>query len=128
MSLKQFKRSDIAAHNTRLDAVFVIDNRVYDVTKFLDDHPGGHEVLLNNAGKDATEEFDDIGHSLDAKELMKKFLIGEVVTEDRIESSRSKNIWTAPQSEDENGSFFTSWKLPVVLGLLATVLYSYLFS
>lgn len=128
MSLKQFKRSEITARNNKLDAVFIIDNQVYDVTKFLDDHPGGHEVLLNNAGKDATEEFDDIGHSLDAKELMKKFLIGEVVAEERIQSSRSKNIWSAPASEEESGNFFTSWKFPVVLGLIATVLYSYLFS
>lgn len=127
MSLKQFKRSEIAERKTKKDAVFVIDNEVYDVTKFMDDHPGGHEVLLNAAGQDASEDFHDIGHSLDAKELMKKFLIGEVVPEDRIESKREKNIWNAQSTESDGGSFFTSWKFPVVLGLLTTVLYTYMF-
>ena len=33
-----------------------IDGLVYDVTKFLDDHPGGPEIVLEHAGKDATQE------------------------------------------------------------------------
>jgi cytochrome b5 len=41
--------------------------KVYDVTKYLDDHPGGAEVLLEQAGQDATDMFEDIGHSQDAR-------------------------------------------------------------
>ena len=33
----------------------VIKGKAYDVTKFLDEHPGGEEVLLDMAGKDATQ-------------------------------------------------------------------------
>jgi cytochrome b5 len=50
--------------------------KVYDVTKYLDDHPGGAEVLLDVAGQDADEFFEDIGHSNDAREELKKYLIG----------------------------------------------------
>ena len=32
----------------------------------------------NYAGKDATEDFEDVGHSDDAKEIMEKYYIGEV--------------------------------------------------
>lgn len=42
-------------------------------------HPGGEEVLLEQAGKDATEEFEDVGHSSDAREVMKKYKIGELI-------------------------------------------------
>jgi cytochrome b involved in lipid metabolism len=35
--------------------------------------------LLEQAGKDATESFEDVGHSTDARELMKKYKIGELV-------------------------------------------------
>ena len=49
---------------------------MYDVTKYLDDHPGGAEVLLDVAGQDADEFFEDIGHSNDARAELKKYLIG----------------------------------------------------
>lgn len=123
---KKFTRKEIEARNNKRDAVFVIDNEVYDVTSFQDEHPGGHEVLLNVAGKDASEDFADIGHSLDAKELMKKFKIGEVVDEDRVEVKRRHVTWDSSNS-DSDASFLTSWKFPLLLGVVATVLYSYLF-
>lgn len=34
---------------------------------FIIQHPGGEEVLLEQAGKDATEAFEDVGHSTDAR-------------------------------------------------------------
>lgn len=45
---------------------------------FLLQHPGGEEVLLEQAGKDGTEAFEDIGHSSDAREMMKKYKVGEL--------------------------------------------------
>lgn len=47
----------------------IIHGDVYDVTKYLDEHPGGEEVLLEVSGdsEDASGAFDDIGHSSDAK-------------------------------------------------------------
>ncbi|CAA2965862.1 cytochrome b5 [Olea europaea subsp. europaea] len=44
----------------------------------MDDHPGGDEVLLSSSGKDATADFEDIGHSDSAKEMMDKYLIGTI--------------------------------------------------
>ena len=49
---------------------------MYDVTKYLDDHPGGAEVMLDVAGQNADEFFEDIGHSKEAREELKKHLIG----------------------------------------------------
>lgn len=46
------------------------------MTKFLEEHPGGDEVLIESAGKDATKEFDDIGHSKAAKEVLLKYQVG----------------------------------------------------
>jgi cytochrome b involved in lipid metabolism len=34
---------------------------------------------LEQAGSDGTEAFEDVGHSTDAREMMKKFKIGELV-------------------------------------------------
>lgn len=52
--------------------------KVYDVTQYLDDHPGGAEVLMDVAGGDADEFFEDIGHSGDARNELKRLLVGEL--------------------------------------------------
>ncbi|KAI3917819.1 hypothetical protein MKW92_028637 [Papaver armeniacum] len=52
--------------------------KVYDVTEFMEDHPGGDQVLLTAAGKDATEDFEDVGHSESAREMLVKYYIGEI--------------------------------------------------
>lgn len=41
-------------------------------------HPGGEEVLLEQAGSHATEAFEDVGHSTDARQLMKTYKIGRI--------------------------------------------------
>uniref|UniRef100_A0A7N0VLL2 Cytochrome b5 heme-binding domain-containing protein n=1 Tax=Kalanchoe fedtschenkoi TaxID=63787 RepID=A0A7N0VLL2_KALFE len=51
---------------------------VYDVTHFLDDHPGGDDPLLQVTGKDASDDFEDVGHSNNAKQVMKEYYIGDV--------------------------------------------------
>ncbi|XP_074588451.1 uncharacterized protein LOC141844312 [Curcuma longa] len=71
-----FQLSQVAPHNTKRDAWLVINGRVLDVTMFLEDHPGGSEVLIEAAGKDATAGFDAVGHSKQAAELMAKYQVG----------------------------------------------------
>lgn len=51
---------------------------MYDVTNYLADHPGGAEVLAEAAGTDATEEFDNAGHSEDAWTVMESFCVGKL--------------------------------------------------
>ena len=35
---------------------------VYDLTQYIDKHPGGKKVIKSNIGKDATEKFVAAGH------------------------------------------------------------------
>ncbi|KAF2138382.1 uncharacterized protein K452DRAFT_353213 [Aplosporella prunicola CBS 121167] len=74
--LQQFTASDVAAHKSRNDMWIVIHGKVFDVTKYLDDHPGGVDTIAEVAGGDATAAFEDVGHSEDATEIMQPFLIG----------------------------------------------------
>ena len=41
-------------------------------------HPGGEEVLKEQHGKNATNAFEDVGHSGDAREQMKAYEIAEL--------------------------------------------------
>lgn len=54
---------------------------MYNVSGYLEDHPGGVEVLREVAGLDATEAFEDVGHSDRAFEALEPLLVGELSEE-----------------------------------------------
>eukprot|EP00948_MAST-09A_sp_MAST-9A-sp1_P002228 g2228.t1 len=56
----------------------VIDNLVYDVTEWQEDHPGGSSILQQYGGKDATNMFKSLAHSHDALEIREEYLIGKI--------------------------------------------------
>lgn len=126
MASQLYKRKEVAEKNNSDGAWIVIHNSVYNVTEFLNEHPGGEEVLLEQAGKDGTEAFEDVGHSTDARELMKKYKIGELVEEDRIETEEKKLSWQ-PEKDERSQSSWKSWLVPVALGIAATIVYQYFF-
>ncbi|KXX79912.1 Cytochrome b5, partial [Madurella mycetomatis] len=49
---------------------------IFDVSKYIKDHPGGAELLVEVAGTDATKAFDNAGYSEDAAEIMREFCVG----------------------------------------------------
>ncbi|KAG6976124.1 hypothetical protein JG688_00001694 [Phytophthora aleatoria] len=64
-----------------------IEGQVYDVTDFLDLHPGGPHVIGDAVGTDATVIWDQFRHSDEAKESMQQFLVYDQVLA-RPESER----------------------------------------
>ncbi|KAH7681186.1 Cytochrome b5-like heme/steroid binding domain-containing protein [Dioscorea alata] len=75
----KYSHSEISLHTSKKDCWLVIHGKVYDVTTFLEDHPGGEDVLLHaSASGDATQSFEDVGHSSAATSLMEGYLIGAV--------------------------------------------------
>jgi len=72
-----FALAEVEKHTDAESCWIVIEGKVYDVTKYLDDHPGGHDVLLDASGGDSTEDFNDVGHSKPAIKSMEKYLIGD---------------------------------------------------
>jgi cytochrome b involved in lipid metabolism len=69
--------AELEQHTNKDSCWLAIHGKVYDVTKYLDDHPGGNDVLIDASGRDATEDFEDVGHSKPAITMMAKYLIGE---------------------------------------------------
>jgi cytochrome-b5 reductase len=69
---------EVRQHTSPGDLWLVIPNKVYDVSQWMDEHPGGSAVLLQEAGKDATDAFTDIGHSLYAEGLLKDYYLGDL--------------------------------------------------
>ncbi|KMZ56874.1 Cytochrome b5, seed isoform [Zostera marina] len=75
---KMFTMEEVSVHNTDKDCWLIIDGKVYDVTNFLEDHPGGDDVLISATGKDATDDFEDVGHSTSARSMMDDYYIGDI--------------------------------------------------
>eukprot|EP00391_Amoebophrya_sp_Ameob2_P011150 CAMPEP_0178996306 /NCGR_PEP_ID=MMETSP0795-20121207/8301_1 /TAXON_ID=88552 /ORGANISM="Amoebophrya sp., Strain Ameob2" /LENGTH=161 /DNA_ID=CAMNT_0020688693 /DNA_START=47 /DNA_END=532 /DNA_ORIENTATION=- len=76
-SRRLISKEELAKHNTEEDCWVAIHGLVIDVNKELrNEHPGGPEVILALAGKDVTEDFEDIGHSDTAREWTDRLVIG----------------------------------------------------
>lgn len=53
----------------------VVEHKVYDVTAFIDSHPGGSHVIADAIGTDATEIWGEFQHSQEAQESMAQYLV-----------------------------------------------------
>jgi cytochrome b561/cytochrome b involved in lipid metabolism len=107
---KSITRAEVAKHTGvgGTDPWIILHNVVYDVAAWLQEHPGGNAILMENAGQDATQAFEDQGHSKVAMEIRKTYEIGELVPDEW-------SLWTrAFRSVDtqrvESLDFCYSWK------------------
>uniref|UniRef100_A0A8C0IH15 Cytochrome b5 type B n=1 Tax=Bubo bubo TaxID=30461 RepID=A0A8C0IH15_BUBBB len=86
-------------------------------SKLLFQHPGGEEVLLEQAGRDATECFEDVGHSMDAREMLKQYYIGEI--------HPVRTSWLKPKLVSVCASFWSTWLIPIFGALVIGLMYRY---
>jgi len=77
MANKVITLANLREHASKESIWVLLHGNVYDVTKFIDEHPGGDEVIFAEAGKDATEAFEDVGHSDEARALLPDMRVGE---------------------------------------------------
>ncbi|PVG00502.1 putative cytochrome b5 [Serendipita vermifera] len=87
MAEKIVTYEEFAAHQQRDNLWILLHGKVYDVSKFLDEHPGGEEVIMAEAGKDATESFEDVGHSDEARGMLKDLLVGTFDGGDKLKAA-----------------------------------------
>lgn len=64
-----FTRTEVAKNNTEDSLWCIVDHKVYDLTDFLEAHPGGSVVLTQYAGTDATTAF----YNLHRHEVLEKY-------------------------------------------------------
>lgn len=69
----------VARHNRPGDAWIVINESVYDISRFP--HPGGFEILAPYLGRDASAAFFR-QHNLDMLAMVEKYLVGVIDRDD----------------------------------------------
>ncbi|XP_010901557.1 cytochrome b5 [Esox lucius] len=120
--VKYYTLEEIKSRNMCKEAWLVIHDKVYDITSFLEEHPGGEEVLLEQAGSDATESFEDVGHSTDAREMLIQYYIGELHMDDRKKDCTTEAHIT---TSGDGSSSWTAWLIPAIAAVVLGVMYRY---
>ncbi|QPG76951.1 hypothetical protein FOA43_004345 [Brettanomyces nanus] len=73
-NLPLISKSELASHNTAESCwVSLYNRKVFDISQFLDEHPGGPEIVMEHAGKDITKVLSDSDthvHSESAYEML----------------------------------------------------------
>ena len=93
----------------------ILHGKVYDLTKFLPEHPGGQKIILKYAGMDATKAFDPI-HPPD---IIDRFLppevcLGEVdkqslAKQPKVESAEEKRLRIAHKNKPNLSEMYNSF-------------------
>ncbi|CAH0393431.1 unnamed protein product [Bemisia tabaci] len=71
-------KKELARHNKRNDAWLAIRGKVYNVTRYMEFHPGGEEELMRGVGIDATKLFNDVHAWVNYESLLQKCIVGSL--------------------------------------------------
>lgn len=82
--------SEVAEHKRKNDAWSVFHGKVYNITPYLDYHPGGVSQLMKCAGKDGTELFMKTHGWVNAELMMESCMIGFLVREPSANNPSSR--------------------------------------
>lgn len=86
--VKEFSKSEILLHNSSKDCWIIVFNQVYNITDFLQKHPGGSEILLSRAGEDATSFFQTRhGRNNKIYEYLSPYKIGILPEHERVDEA-----------------------------------------
>lgn len=107
-TLPTLPSAEVASHNTSKSCYVTIGTKVYDITPFLEDHPGGADLILQHAGKDVKEAMEDEvshAHSEAAWEILDDHLIGFMATDKVLEAVKKSSdpFAVLPMEPSDNG-------------------------
>ncbi|KAL4788612.1 hypothetical protein BJX76DRAFT_315206 [Aspergillus varians] len=81
--LPTFTTAEVESHNSAKSCYVTLGSKVYDITSFVEDHPGGGDLVLEYAGKDVAQILRDPvshDHSESAYEILEDSLVGFIGT------------------------------------------------
>eukprot|EP01080_Neovahlkampfia_damariscottae_P007587 gene7587-11910_t len=68
--------SEIKKHNQIDDCWTIFRGKVYDITRYLEYHPGGIDILMSGAGKDCTSLYDKYHQWVNGEGILNKVFLG----------------------------------------------------
>lgn len=77
-TIPSFTAQQVSTHNTQSDCWVIMNGKVYNITSYIPNHPGGTGTITPYCGKDAAAAFGSISHSQNANNLLAGFFIGNL--------------------------------------------------
>jgi len=77
--VREVTRSELKKHRKRKDAWMALNGVVFNVTDYMDFHPGGWDELVKGAGRDATDMFNEIHRWVNYQGLLEACVVGKLV-------------------------------------------------
>lgn len=95
--------SEIKNHNAKADCWSIVNGKVYNLTSYVQRHPGGNAVIANICGKDGTSSFTN-QHNTQNKpnSVLTGFLLGSVGAS--ITADVANKVVTPPASSNDEES------------------------
>ena len=94
-----------------------------NITPFLNEHPGGPDVIVSVSGRDCTNEFEDVGHTDSARRLGQKYVVGRMEGFDEklpLRIPTNKEVQDSKDSNSTSGGVATIVSLSAILvGIIA---------
>ncbi|KAK5140470.1 hypothetical protein LTR04_002984 [Oleoguttula sp. CCFEE 6159] len=96
-----FSKSDVASHNKPDNLYIIVDEDVYDLTTFQDEHPGGKKILQRVAGKDASKQFWKYHNEGILRKYQKQLLVGSLDSKPKAAAPPTPPATPPPQEKKE---------------------------
>lgn len=112
---KTYTPEEVAPHKNPDDCWIIVANKVYDVTPFLDEHPGGKKILLKVGGMDATKEFQKFHNDNVLAVIAPKYYIGDlsaVVVPEKKKEEKKKPKVTFDVIPYSDPNWYQDWHSP----------------
>lgn len=97
-----FSKTDVSSHNKPDSLWIIVDDDVYDLSKFQDEHPGGKKILQRVAGKDASKQFWKYHNEGILKKYQKQLQVGSLDSKPKAAATPPTPPATPPPQAAKN--------------------------
>ncbi|NWX48361.1 NB5R4 reductase, partial [Steatornis caripensis] len=136
--LIEVTEDELAKHNKKEDCWICIRGFVYNVTPYMEYHPGGEDELMKAAGTDGTDLFDQVHRWVNYESMLKECLVGRMavkpVVASKGESCCIYSVFLQQIPKDETVLYMKTFMIKCILvcpkkvyifSLLCFLLHSY---
>ncbi|XP_061193532.1 cytochrome b5 reductase 4-like isoform X3 [Saccostrea echinata] len=92
---------ELAKHNRRNDAWIALRGKVYNITPYMEYHPGGDDELMRGAGIDGTQLFDEVHKWVNYESMLEKCFVGKLKSTTPVH--RRESLGKTLTTDSKNG-------------------------